>query len=224
MAALDPDQPFSQRVLHLKSRPVAFMPEQETALKRIYGVKIHNAGFVLYPQFQTPCDVFSFGMLIFRALVVNDDQGIGDVSLALEQIKSELHSIGGLEYEEGQENEFWEALIEGHRRGNFNEVFDRSQIFQSRDDRYPDRPNAIPRTLWTKALTLGLQLITNIEGFSYCAHHGDYDARHVSAKMELIARRCEAILREIDAELFSMTRRNAEVRAALDSILNEGAR
>ena len=64
-------------------------------------------------------------------------------------------------------------------------------------------------------------MITSIEGFSFTSNHGDFDLRYPAGKMEPVLRRCQEILRKIDSALFSATRRNAEVRAALESVMLE---
>lgn len=224
MSLLDPDHAFSQTSLNVRSQPISLKPPQVEGLKRIANVKIHNAGFVLYPLFHVPCDLFSLGMLLFRTLIVNDKQGIGDVSLAIEQLKQEIGALSTLEWEEGQEHEFLGALLEGQRRQNLAEVFDRSQIFFDANDRYKDRPSAIPKSLWAEAILAGLRLVSHREGFSICLNHGDYDPRYPASKLEEAAREFEEILRKIDAELLGLSRRNAEVRAALDAVFAEAAR
>lgn len=217
----DPDHDYSQRELIVRSHPIELSEQQVRALTRIHGVKVHNAGFALYPLFQVPCDIFSLGMLLFRTLVVNDEQGIGDVSLGLEGLKQDLSGVSRLEFDEGQESDFWEALIEGHVRHDVAKIFGREQIFYSADDRYEDRPNAIPEKLWNEALALGMQMITTLDGFSICANHGDFDHQYAAGKMEPVLRRSQEILRKMDTALFSMSKRNAEIRAAIDSVMNE---
>lgn len=220
-ALRDPDKDFTTRLLSIRSHPIELSQQQVDALKRIFGVPFHNAGFVLYPLFHVPCDVFSLGMLLFRTLLVNDKQAMGDLSLALEGLKLDLASMAAVECEESMESAFWEALLDGHRRHKVADIFNRMQVFYNEDDRVPERPNAIPTTIWNEALVLGLQMVTSIEGFSVCSNHGDYDPRYPAGKMEPVIRRSVEILRKIDTALLAMSRYNAEIRAALESVITE---
>jgi hypothetical protein len=217
----DPEREYSQQLLRLHSHPLALTEEQRTALERVKGVKLHNAAFALYPIFSVPCDLYSLGMLLFRTLTVNDGQSIGDVALALDGLRQDMESLAAVECEEGRESEFWDALLEGHMRNDVGEIFARRQVFYSGDDRDPDRPNAIPAPLWSEALVLGLQMIAQIEGFGLCENHGDFDLRYPAGKLEPVLRRGQEILRKIDTTLMAMSKRNAEIRAALESVLTE---
>jgi len=224
MTQRDPEQEFSQGILFLQSQPVEIPAAKASALERVQGKKVHNQGFVLYPMFHVPCDVYSLGMLMFRTLVVNDKQVIGDVSLALEEAKLELSRLTTVQCEPGMESEFWKGLIDGKHRYNLSEIFNRKQVFYSGDDREAGRPNAIPTAIWSEAMVLGLQMITLFEGFSICSNHGDFDPRYPAGKMEPLVQRVEAILQKIDTALLSTSRRNAEIRAALEVVLSEGPR
>ena len=220
-AARDPNSEYSHGTLFLKSGPLKLADSQQKGLKQIQNKRIHKAGFALYPLFGVPCDIYSLGMLLFRTLVVNDGQAMGDVALALEALKKGLPARRPEDWEADAESEFLEKLIEHRPDGDFARVFGRAQVFHNRDDRDPERPNAIPPSIWNEAMVLGLQMITNIDGFSICADHADFGASYPAARTELLVRRAREILREIDVLLFSKTERNAEIRAALDLILTE---
>jgi hypothetical protein len=143
------------------------------------------------------------------------------VALALDALRQDLASLAAIECDQGQEGYLWDSLLAGHRNPEIRELFDKRQIFFHEHQRVKERPNAIPRDLWHAALGLGLQLATQFEGFSLCANHGDYDEGSPGSRMETLVRRVEELARRIDAALLGLTARNAEVRQALDKVMQE---
>lgn len=220
-ASRDPESNYSQRVLNLQSFPLELNEQQIHALERIRGVGVHNSAFAVYPAFQSPCDIYSLGVLLFRTFLVNDAQALGDIMLSLNELKPYLPSTAAYDYEEDEESKFWEALMKAHPRPEETPIFDRCNVFYGADDRDADRPNAIPEELWREALTLGLQMITEEEDFSFCAHHADYEERYPAGKMEHVLHRCQTLLRKLETALFSSSAKNAEIRAALEAIAAE---
>ncbi|HOE96261.1 MAG TPA: hypothetical protein PK847_06710 [Candidatus Sumerlaeota bacterium] len=217
----DENKEYSGRTLYLRSLPLDLDKTMQAELQKLRGIRVPNAQFRLLPTLHVPCDLYSLGMLLYRVLLVNDHQGIGDVALALDELRQDLASLADVEVDAGKEAFFWDALLSGHRRPETAEVFDRRQIFYHEHQRSDDRPNAIPRRLWHEAMVIGLQLVTQFEGFSFAAHHGDFDESYPSERLEPVVRRVEELGRRLDAALFSFTARNAEVRQALELVTQE---
>ncbi len=221
MAHCDESKDYSGRIIYLKSLPLELDKDKVAALEKLKGIRVPNAQFRLLPTMHVPCDLFSLGMLLYRAMIVNDGQGIGEVALALDGLRQDLNSLAVVECVEGQEASFWEALLSGHRNLDAATIFDRPQIFFHEHQRAPDRPNAIPKCLWHEVMALGLKLVTLNEDFSFCANHGDYDPEYPSARLEPLTRRVAEMGRKIDTALFSFTARNAEIRQALEHVAPE---
>lgn len=221
LATRDAAVEYSPRTIHWRSLPIALDPARKKALEKLRGIRVPNAQFRLLPMLHLPSDLYSLGMLLYRALIVNDGQGLGDVALALDSLRQDLASLAAIECEPGGEGYLWDALLAGHRDPAIREVFDRRQVFFGQFDRDEERPNAIPTALWNEAMAFGLQLVTQFEEFSFCAHHGDFDPASPAARLEAVVRRVEDIERKIDAALFAVTARNAEVRQALDMVGQE---
>ena len=221
LATRDKAREYSGRVLHLQSLPLALTAAKRAALEKLRGIRVPNATFRLLPLLGVPCDLHSLGMLLFRALLVNDEQGMGEIALALDELRQDLESISDIECEDGQEPNFWEALLAGHRSPETSEIFGRRNIFFHSHQRVKERPNAVPQNLWHEAMAIGLQLVTQFENFSFCAHHGDFDPSHPAARIDPVVRRVEELTRKIDTALFALTARNAEVRQAIERVMQE---
>jgi hypothetical protein len=221
LAVRDAAKDYSPRVIHLESLPLKLSAEKRPALEKLRGIRVPNATFRLLPALHAPCDMYSLGMLLYRALVVNDAQGIGEVALALEELRQDLASLAEIECEQGQDPHFWDALLRGHRQSEVIEVFERRNVFFHEHHRDPNRPNAIPKNLWHEAMAIGLRLVSQFENYSFCANHGDFDPAYPAQKIEALARRVEELGRRIDAALFALTGRNAEVRQALERVTQE---
>ncbi len=221
LATRDEVKEYSQRVIHLQSRPIKLDAAKRAAVEKLRGIRVPNATFRLLPALHVPCDLYSLGMLLFRSLVVNDAQGIGEVALGLEDLRQDLASLADIECDEGQDAYFWDALLRGHREPAVAELFERRNIFFHEHQRVKERPNAVPKNLWSEALAIGLRLVTQFENFSFCANHGDYDPAYPAQKVETLARRVEELQRKIDTALFALTARNAEVRQALEKVTQE---
>ena len=224
IAKRDPKHDYSRRTLYLRTLPMKLDKEKRAAVEKLRGIRVPNAQFRLLPSLHVPCDFHSLGMLLFRALVVNDSCSIGDVAVALDGLAQDLASLAVIECEPGQEAYYWETLLSGHRDQAVRGLFARSMVFYSEFERTKERPNAIPKHLWNEALAMGLQLVTNFENFSFCAKHGDYAETAPAAKIEPLVRKIEELGRKIDAALFALTARNAEVRQALELVMQEVAK
>lgn len=221
LARRDPEHPHAQRMIQLISEPLHLDSRREAALLKLRGIRVPHARFCLLPMLHVPCDLYSLGMLLFRALLVNDGQSIGQVALALEELRQDLASLAEIECAEDGAAEFWEDLLRGHRRPEIAGVFDVRQIWYHGHQRTEERPNAIPTELWSQAMALGLQLTSHFAGLSFCADHGDFDPSHRAGKTEAVARQFEHLLHRIDAALFGRAARNAEIRLALEQVMRE---
>jgi hypothetical protein len=159
-------------------------------------------------------------MMLFRTLLVNDQQELAQVELALNNVRRQ--SAKAQEALSDQESaQALDLMLAELGSEEYADVFDKRNIFYRSVDRLEDRPNAIPNSLWNNTLLLGLRLTTTRKGVSFCDDHGDFDSRYSAGSLELVLETLEGIVRKVGATLFSRSKHSVEVRQVVDEIMLE---
>ncbi len=171
----------------------------------------------VYRTFHVPCDLYSLGMLLVRALLVNEQQTIGQVEEALRRVVNGLDPVV-----QGIDQHDDKALSEriSSRLKDEGTVFSKSAIMYQRDDQHM-APSLLSDNLWYDALILVLKLVSWIPGFSICRSYGIYDSHRVDAHAEQVLLLAEHLGDQIKTELFGSRQRNREILRACDRVRNE---
>ncbi|MGE5344943.1 MAG: hypothetical protein ACM3JH_03220 [Acidithiobacillales bacterium] len=185
-------------------------------LRLAVGTKIPGARYRVHPDFGTPIDLHALGVVLLRLLLRNDGQDVTAVLRAADRLGRELAAMPAGETRHG-------VTLAGllRRVPDTAAVFSREQVFWGRDDRRGGRPNAIPETLWSRALLLALRLVTRVSGFSIAAGPSDFDPLFREEKLERILPEVVSILAELQALLFDRQAVHLEIQQVLAEILED---
>jgi len=171
---------------------------------------------VFYPTFHVPCDVFSLGMLLFRGLLVNEEQDTARVACGVGEVAQRLAPmVEGLG--PGDRALLGKRLRE--RLADEPVAFGSSAILFAQGDRAVG--GSLPDYLWYDALLLGFRLVTNLADFSLCRDHGDYDPADPAGRLRQLAYAVDDLEQRIRAELFGAPGRDRELREACAVVKRE---
>jgi hypothetical protein len=176
-----------------------------------------DAGIAIFPKFQVPCDLFGLGMLLFRALLVNDATDIFAVDDAVHRVLKKL----GL-WLDGKKSPA-AARVAGELMpivDREKEVFSSPALLYLQEDR-DERPRALPARLWSDVLLFGFKLLTTVEGFSFATGHADCPQDHPEGMMDLVMTELAGLEDRIRIELFSKSDRDREISDVCAELLDE---
>jgi hypothetical protein len=204
------------------SEPVALDPAGAARLKKTIGARIPGMRYKVYTDYSAPSDLYSLGMILLRLLIGNDGQDARAIASAVDRVVKKLSAAG-------------QTTLAGYRGGGpgvatllekdpeIFQSFKKSNVFYQDIDRRNDRPNAIPDTLWKRAILLALRLATRVGDFSLCEHPADYDEAHPTAKLEQVVTDVALLQGELRALLFDRQASNVEVQQVLAELAVEKA-
>jgi hypothetical protein len=161
-----------------------------------------DATVTVFRRLDVPCDLHGLGMLLFRAVLVNDSQ---DISAVHEAVQAAL--------EDGVE-----ALRE--RIQAEEGPFEPGMILYGSQDRSTS-VHGVPVGIWTDVLLLGFRLVSNVHGFSICEHHADFEPEKRQAVMNRVLEVLDDLNRRVHIELYGRAARDREVARACEDILLE---
>lgn len=168
-----------------------------------------------YRRFTVPCDLYSLGMLLFRTILVNDAQDTFAVEDAVGRVMNKL----AVALEGSVQTDF--KYISGMLHLQINAegaVFDPASALYSQGDR-EGKEDGIPASVWSDLLLCGFRLISNIPGFSFCAHHGDFDPEKPEAVLDQVIDTLQLLGTRLHIELFGAPDRNREIATACDEVI-----
>lgn len=188
---------------------------EEGGLRRLrvaLGTKLPGGRYRVFPDFGTPTDLHALGVSLLRLLLRNDDQDLGAVLKAVDRLSRELSASAG----ESRRDVTLAGILK--RAPDVAGAFSRTQVLWSRDDRRPDRPNAVPDGLWDRALLLALRLVTRVAGFSVAAGPADFDPLFREEKLERILPEVVGILAALQSLLFERQAIHVEIQQILAEV------
>ena len=204
----------------LRSDNAAFASDllelEEAPLRRLrlaLGTKIPGARYRIYPDFGTPSDLHTLGIVLLRLLLRNDGQDLAAILKSADRLGRE---ITGLPPGDARRGCTLASILK--RATDAAPVFSKTQIFWGRDDRRAERPNAVPDALWDRAIVLALRLVTRVAGFSIAAGPADFDPLFREEKLERIVQEVVSILAELQALLFERQALHLEIQQILAEI------
>lgn len=181
-------------------------------LRLALGTKLPGARYRVFPDFGTPTDLHALGVSLLRLLLRNDDQDLAGVLKATDRLGRELAARSP----DARRDVSLGALLK--KAPEMAGAFAKTQIFWSRDDRRPGRPNAVPDAVWERALVLALRLVTRVTGFSVAAGPADFDPLFREEKLERILPELVGILAELQSLLLERQPLHLEIQQVLAEI------
>jgi hypothetical protein len=176
-----------------------------------------DAAVTHYRALRAPCDLYGAGMLLFRALLVNDERDFFAVDASVQRVLKQM----ALKYD-GREApsperaaEEIQELVEAD-----SETFLPSALLYLREDRSPG-PSPIPARLWSDLLLLGFRLVSSIPGFGYASDHADVDPDRPEELMDRVLRDVAELETRVDVELFSRAERDQEISEVCSAMMDE---
>jgi hypothetical protein len=191
-----------------------------------------DASVAFYRRFHVPCDLHGLGMLLLRAVVVNDAQDSFTVEAAVRRMLAKVAEALG-----PPANRHDPARVAGliqWQLGVERAIFRREAVLYTRQLRRettagmsveiasaPPPAGIVPERLWSDILLLAFRLCSSVPGFSYAAHSADFDPARPEALMDRVLEDLGAINRRVHAELFAREERDREIARACDEVLAE---
>lgn len=188
-----------------------------TSLEAMTNRVMHDREVSYYRAFNVPCDIYSLGILLFRALLVHDSQDIQTVGEALKYIEGRIEL--SLPRGEPADPARVRELVLEHIRSD-TRTFNRFSLLYNKEKRAGNR-NAIPEDLWEDLLLLAFRMTTWIPGFSLCDDSGDFDPADPSAAAGKVLEEIEDATHRAWAELFGSQAINRDMLTAIDAVVDE---
>ena len=161
-----------------------------TQLDQAKDQVISAASVAVYRAFPMGCDVFSLGMLLVYALLVNESHSFVQVQQAVQRLVDGLPpAVQGLDPDDPT------TLVERitprlHEEGS---VFHQSSLF-ARSDRSVGGDGAVPEALWSEVLIFVFRLVSDIPGFGFISRRGGRDGvASTSAMMDAVVMGAESL-------------------------------
>lgn len=170
-----------------------------------------------YRRYHIPCDLYSLGMLLFRTLLVNDARDTFTVEEAVNRVMNKL--LVGLEGAIQPDFKYVAGMLHFQLDAE-KQVFDPKSVLYLAADR-ESKESGIPPLLWSDLLLCAFRLISNIPGFSFCAHHGDFNPDKPEATLEEVSATLDVLNTRLQIELFGATDRDREIATACDEVIAE---
>ncbi len=156
--------------LSVATTPADLDESQVNDLKSAKGQAALFGTVTLYRDFGVPFDIHALGMLLFRTLLVNELQSWERVQAELvDPLKSSLELFAATHQDAGLAD-FKEMLYQELEREPCSRLADPINLRNRPDDCNAD---LVPRDAWHRLLTIGLQAVTHLKGFSYSASDRD---------------------------------------------------
>jgi hypothetical protein len=183
------------------------------------GLPDHEFAFAAaatwHRRLQTPCDMFSLGMLLVRALLCHDQRDVFAVREVWDRVidKFEL-MLSARRADARQAQAAMEHLLDGERAHLGSE----SVLFAAAVRNRVQAP--LPPGLWRELLLLMARLLTSRPGFSFAGHHSDLGGRAPADLVAAVLAETEELLARLQDELQDAVR-GAEIADIATELLAE---
>jgi hypothetical protein len=203
-----------ERRLTLRTLPFPAGAGLRDTLAQLVGTPLPRTRFTVQPCLHVPVDVHALGMMLLTGLLGHASRSPAAVAVAVQEARQRLvhRAIG--------RGEGAEALIAAAVEELAADAFAKRHLFDD-PEAHEAAAAAVPDSLWLDALLIGLRAVTWLRGFGICHDAADFDPQHPEVKTEFLLELVESLLRRVDAALFGLPGRGAEVRAALARIARE---
>ncbi|MGB3942782.1 MAG: hypothetical protein WBK96_14960 [Candidatus Manganitrophaceae bacterium] len=162
-----------------------------------------SSRFTLYKSCHLPCDLYSLGMTLLRALLVNDRHEMSEIDRMIRRTIPEV-----------REKVEWQirALL---KKGG--DLFSSRSVLYHEKDRLVEG-GGIPEGVWGDLLLFAFRLIIWAPGFGYCRDRGEFESDHPDSLLDQVIAEGEDLAARIALELFGSRRRNREILEVCDLI------
>lgn len=174
--------------------------DEHHVLAEMSDKQAFEASCVFRKVFGAPSDLYGLGMLLFRALLVNDGSDVyqvhGTVESCLRRIDAEVGSRN--------DPQRFERIVRACVREN-EHLFAPGALCFTAAERGVVRP-ALDGALWPELLLFAFRLVTAIPGVSFADSHAETHSHQRGALMRFVLESVDAFLRRARAEMFGLDR------------------
>ena len=181
--------------------PNATWAQLERAEQQVFS----GAQAKVYRAFHRASDLYSLGMLLFRALLVQQSQ-------SLDQVQQQIAGVLGR----------LEPLVQGLNPDDHWTRFTRvTGRLKERGEVFQPPSGSIPESVWYDALICGLRLASGIRGFSFCGSEGSTDHTRLPEALQGAMCAAECVAEQARVELFDVAARHRDLMRVCDLALAE---
>ncbi len=170
-------------------------------------------------RFGPPVDLHGLGMLLFRTLLVNDQQGMEDVAEAVAKCLRRLADDGAAAADERQITSRLRQMTSGKE---LRARFDAANVLHERAARDANAAAAgggaaLDPGIFEALLQIAFKLVTRVPGFSYGSSH----AESSPFLLKQVAADLEALQQRVRVDLFAAGERDTTVAAVCREVLEQ---
>jgi pSer/pThr/pTyr-binding forkhead associated (FHA) protein len=179
-----------------------------------------EARLSFHRHFGPPVDLYGLGMLLFRTLLVNDEQSMDDVAEAVGKCRRRLDDELSGVVDERQVTMRLQQLFAGKElRGRFESrhVLQRREAREAAAAAADAADGAIDQGVWHDLLRIAFRLSTQWQGFSYSHSHAEaspFVLRQVQADVEALRQR-------VHVALFARAEQEAAIAGVCTELLTQ---
>jgi hypothetical protein len=203
------------RRLTVKTLPFPAGAGLRDTLAQLVGTPMPRTRFTVQACLHVPVDVHALGMMLLTGLLGHATRSPAAVAAAVQEVRQRI-----LQRARDRGAEAGDGLVADAVGALTSDAFATRHLFAD-PEAHGAAAAALPEALWLDALLVGLRAVTWLRGFGICHDAADFDPQHPEVKTEFLLELVESLLRRVDAALFGLPGRGAEVRAALARIARE---
>ena len=206
--------------LAFTSEPFAFSPAAAQHVARSGGLRVPGVRYRIYPALGVAEDLYSLGLFLLRALLVNDGQGLSDLTPVIAAVAQ--RDQGDRQGVRRTVDEVLSSLL-----ADLPERLGKINVFHREVDRQADRPNSIPYEIWVEVLSLALRLTAGGPGFGLDAGEPagaaapGGDGTQLVNPLDAVLAQAEDLVRRLRGLLFERQPVHVEIQSVIAELLAE---
>ncbi|MEM7199380.1 MAG: hypothetical protein AAF628_03885 [Planctomycetota bacterium] len=177
-----------------------------------------DASVAFYRRFGLSCDLYGLGMLLLRAVLSNDRQGLDSVGRAAQGILRRLSGTLDLRNDAVVDAEEARRALLAEVERDSEGLFAAHNLLYSKAERGA-HPDPVPADLWADTLVLAFRLLSTIPGFAFCRDHADFDREPPGILAGKVLGEVHALIERIYVEMFERGQRDTDIRAVCRDVL-----
>ncbi len=207
--------------LAIITEPLALGALSAEQAAQVRGLRIPDVRYRVYPALGVAEDVYSLGVLLLRALLVNDRQDLGALDEVIAAIGARNEPVGARNEPVGARSEPIGARNEPAAvLAEHSGVLGEANVFFQEADRVAGRPNSIPDELWRETLLFAFRLIARGPGLGL-PDDGAAEERVSAVHLETVLKTAEDLLRRLYSILFQRQAVHMEIHSVIGELLAE---
>lgn len=196
--------------IRITSEPVPILATARRRIERAGGMLLPLVRYRVYPQLADVDDAFSLGVILFRLLLVNDQQ---DLSSVADLVASTVRRATASAPVPVRSGSFLVESALGAALSAHPQVLAKHNLFYRQIDRSSERPNAVPDSLWRGVLMVAFRLLEMGLNPATCPAAID------PARLDPVLSEAEGLWRQLSAVLFRRQGLNLEVQALIEELI-----